>query len=140
MARPRKPRAARKPRAPRVTGTYQATTGSVGGGELGSAAEEIAETARRLAAWSQQVATSIAVDVDEGAHRAVISTDAAPAYPNEVNARHPVFARGADRTKWTWVAGNDRPFLAPAADRRAGAAMAKYAQKIDRLCRERGFS
>jgi hypothetical protein len=37
------------------------------------------------------------------------------------------------------VPGNNRPFLAPAADQRAGAAMAKYAQKIDRMCRAAGF-
>lgn len=136
MARPRKPRAARKPRAPRVTGTYQATTGSVGGGELGEAAEEIAETARRIAAWSEQISTSIAVDVDEGAHRAVISTDAGPAWSAETQSRHPLFG---DRERWYPPSEKQRPFLAPAADRRAGAAMAKYAQKIDRLCRERGF-
>jgi hypothetical protein len=137
MARPRKPRAARKSRAPRVTGNYMATTGSVGGGELGEAAEEIAAGARGLAAWSTQVAGGIHVDAGESS--ATIWTDAPPAYPNETGARHPVFARGA-RDKWTWVKGDNRPFLGPAADLRAGAAMAKYARKIDRLCRERGFS
>lgn len=137
MAAPRKPRAARKPRAPRVAGVFQATTGSVGGGELGEAAEEIANGARELAVWSEQIASSIAVEVDAGAQWAEISCDAGPAYPAETGARHPLFG---DREHWYAPSARQRPFLAPAADRRAGAAMAKYAGKIDRLCRERGFS
>jgi hypothetical protein len=136
MAAPRKPRGPRRPRAPRVAGTYQATTGSVGGGELGAAAEEIAEEARRLGAWSAQIASSIAVQVDGGQSWAEISCDAGPAYPAETGARHPLFG---DREHWYPPSAKQRPFLAPAADRRAGAAMAKYAQKIDRLCREKGF-
>jgi hypothetical protein len=47
-----------------------------------------------------------------------------------------VFARGPDRRDWTWTRGNNRPFLRPAADERAGAALAKYAKKVDRLVRE----
>lgn len=136
MAAPRKPRAARRPRAPRVAGVFQATTGSVGGGELGEAAEEIAGEARRLAAWSEQIPLAIAVDVDAGAKQATISTDAPPAWSAETGARHPLFG---DREHWYPPSAKQRPFLAPAADRRAGAAMAKYAKKIDRLCRERGF-
>lgn len=139
MAAPRKPRAARKARAPRVTGDYHATTGSVGGGELVQAAEEIADGARKFAAtWSTTVPASIRTEQASETSITIVA-DAPAAYPNEVNSRHPVFAHGPDRAKWTWVPGNNRPFLAPAADSRAGAAMAKYAKKIDRLCRERGF-
>lgn len=140
MAAPRKPRAVRRPRAPRVAGTREATVGSVGGGDLAAAAEEIADGARQLAEGHglRETAAGISVAVKGGT--AEISCETPAAYPNETNARHPVFARGDDRKKWTWVSGNDRPFLGPAADQRAGAAMAKYAGKIDRMCRDRGFS
>jgi hypothetical protein len=139
MAAPRKPRAARTPRAPRVAGTRETTTGAVGGGELVQAAEEIADQARKFAAtWSKTVPASIRTE-QESETSITIVADAPPAYPNETDARHPVFARGLDRRKWTWVAGNNRPFLGPAADQRAGAAMAKYAKKIDRMVRESGL-
>lgn len=133
MAVPRKRR--RTPR--RTPGTQQATLGSVGGGELRAAAEEIADGARRnAAAWSVQIPASIEVDVreDETGGTATISCDVGPAYPAETRARHPLFG---DREHWYGPPGER--FLGPAADTRAGAAMAKYARKIDRLCREAGF-
>lgn len=141
MAAPRKPRAPRRSRAPRSAGEYHATAGSVGGGELARAAEEIADGARENAKrWSSTGATVASIHTEQESDTVVnIIADAPAAYPNETGSRHPVFARGDDRKKWTWTAGNNRPFLAPAADERAGDAMAKYAQKIDRLCRERGF-
>lgn len=134
----RRSRAPRKGRAPRATGGYRATAIGVGGGELVQAAEEIASGARAAASWSTTVPASIRTEqVDE---RTVnIVSDAPAAYPNEVNARHPVFARGDDRRKWTWVKGNDRPFLVPAAEQRAGAAMEKFAQVINRKAMEAGF-
>jgi hypothetical protein len=129
--------AVRRARAPRTrrqraTGSVRATTGSVGGGDLAVAAEEIAAGARKLAAWSRQIAASVTVDAGETT--AVVWTDAGPAYPAETRARHPLFG---DRKYWYGPPG--APFLAPAAALRAGAAMARYAQKIDRLCREAGF-
>jgi len=132
MAAPRKPRAPRRPRAPRAAGTRETTTGAVGGGELGQAAEEIADGARGLAGWSKQIASSISVDATDA--EAVISTDVGPAYPGETRARHPLFG---NRKHWYGPPG--KPFLGPAADARAGAAMAKYAKKIDRMVRESGL-
>lgn len=128
-----------------MAGTYQATTGSVGGGELGDAAEEIAQDARkRSLEWSGTVAESMAIEGDD--KKMTVSFDAPAAYPNETGSRHPLFADSdKPRSTWTWTDkfgrgfSNHRPFLAPAADSRAGAAMAKYAKKIDRLCRDRGF-
>lgn len=137
--RPRKPRAPRRSRAPRSTGMHAATVGGVGGGDLVQAAEEIADGARSNAAWSRSIPPNIRTEqVSETLVNVV--ADAPAAYPNELNSRHPVFARGDDRKEWTWVRGNDRPFLRPAAESRAGAAMEKFAQVIDRRAREAGFS
>lgn len=135
MSAPRRPRAARSSRAPRTPGTYHATSGSVGGGELVQAAEEIADGARQNASWSTTLPGNIRTEQVDENHVNVVA-DAPAAYPNETNSRHPVFARGGDRTKWTWVKGNNRPFLAPAADSRAGDALAKYANKVDALVRD----
>jgi len=121
-----------------MAATQLTTAGAVGGGDLRAAAEEIAKGARELAAWSKQIPPDITVAV--AGNTATISCEVGPAYPNETGSRHPVFARGPDPKAWTWVAGNLRPFLGPAADARAGAAMARYAQKIDRMCRQAGFS
>lgn len=133
MAVPRK-RAGRSPR--RQAGSRVTTVGAVGGGELGDAADAIAEYARSIASgFSVQIPPRIDVRVDEDAGVATISCDAPPAYPAETRARHPLFG---DREHWYGPPGV--PFLGPAADVRAGAAMARYAKKIDRLCREAGFS
>lgn len=125
-----------------MAATQRTTLGAVGGGDLRAAAEEIAKGARELAApWAKTgaVVASIRVEMTTG-RTALIIADAPGAYPNETGVRHPVFAdRNKPRTEWTWVPGNLRPFLGPAADLRAGAAMARYARKIDRLCREAGF-
>ena len=121
-----------------MAGSSQLTTlGAVGGGDLRAAAEVIANAARRSAAWSSKIPGDIHVGV--AGDTAVIWTEAPAAYPNETGARHPVFAHGP-RDKWTWVPGNHRPFLGPAADARAGAAMSRYAQKLDRMLRDAGFS
>ena len=118
------------------------TVGAVGGGELVQAAEEIADGARKNAqSWSKTGAVVRSVHTEQQDERTVlIVADADAAYPNETGSRHPVYARGEDRRKATWTAANDRPFTGPAADERAGDAMAKYATKVDRMCRERGFS
>jgi len=114
-------------------GTRLSTLGGVGGGDLKAAAEIIAAQAEaNAAAWSKQIPGSIRVEVE--ARVATISTEAPPAYPAETRARHPLFG---DREHWYGPPGE--PFLGPAADERAGAAMARYAQKIDRLARDAGF-
>lgn len=132
----RRPRGPRVSRAPRVAGSSATTLGAVGGGDLGAAAEEIAAGARMLAsAWAKTGATVASVRVEVAGNTAVISADSGAAYPAETRAMHPLFGR---RRHWYGPPGER--FLGPAADARAGAAMARYAQKIDRLCREAGFS
>lgn len=133
--------AVRRKSAPRGPRTLSRVT-SLGtlnvGGDLGAAAAIIADRARELASsWSVQVPPSISVSV--AGRVATISADAPPARPNELNLRHPVFARGP-RDEWTWVSGNDRPFLAPAADSASDAAMQRYAKKIDGWARKAGFN
>ena len=128
----RRARPPRKSRAVRGVQTRQSTVGALGGGDLAAAAEEIASRARELASWSAQIPPSIRVDGDE--KTVTISTDVPPAYPGETRARHPLFG---NREYWYGPPGH--PFLGPAADQRAGAAMARYAQRIDRLAREAGF-
>lgn len=115
-----------------MAGEKLTTLGAVGGGDLRAAAEEIADGARALAGWSKQIPGRITVTV--AGNTAVISCDAPPAYPAETRARHPLFG---DRAHWYPPPGE--PFLGPAADARAGAAMARYARKIDRMCRQAGF-
>lgn len=123
----------RAPRPPRTVSRVT-TLGALGaGGDLGAAAAIIAARARELAAaWSRQVPGSISVEVTGNV--ATISADAPPARPNELALKHPLFG---DREHW--YGPDDRPFLAPAADQQADAAMARYAQKIDRMARKAGF-
>lgn len=116
-----------------MAGTQNTTLGAVGGGDLAAAAAIIADTARDLAAWSDKIPGNIKVKVS--GNTAEISSDAPAAYPAETRARHPLFG---DRERWYGPPGS--PFLGPAADARAGAAMARYSKKIDRLLRARGFS
>jgi hypothetical protein len=107
---------------------------SAGGGDLGAAAAIIAAAARTLAArWSRQVPAAIGVSVSGNV--ATISCDAPPAYPNEVEGvRHPVYGNPD-----AWVTNAHRPFLEPAADAAADAAMARYADKIDGWARRAGY-
>jgi len=117
-----------------MAGTRNTTVGAVGGGDLAAAAGIIADTARKFAGtWSEQIPGAIEVRVS--GNTAEISCSAPPAYPAETRARHPLFG---NREHWYGPPG--APFLGPAADARAGAAMARYARKIDRMCRARGFS
>lgn len=113
--------------------TQLTTLGAAGGGDLAAAAEEIAQRARELAGgWSRKIPPSIGVDV--AGRTATITAHAEPGYAAEVRAWHPLFG---DRRHWYGPPGE--PFLGPALDERAGAAMARYATKIDRLLREAGF-
>lgn len=107
--------------------------GGTGGKDLQAAAETIAERARDLAGrWSAQIPGRIRVEVR--GRVAVISCDAPPAYPNEVRGvRHPTFGHDP------WKTNKYRPFLGPAAEDRASAALARYADKIDQMARKHGF-
>lgn len=133
MAAPRRPRRPRRSRAPRATGGYAATAAGVGGGDLVQAAEEIADGARSNASWSRSVPASIRTEqVDENTVNVV--ADAPPAYPAETRARHPLFGN-----RHHWYGPPGEPFLAPAAEQRAGAAIEKFAQAITRKAMEAGF-
>jgi hypothetical protein len=114
-------------------GTQVTRLGAVGGGDLAAAAGIIADGARGLAGWSQKIPPSITVEVS--GKTATITADAPDAYPAETRARHPLFGN-----RGHWYGPPGAPFLAPAADARAGAAMARYAQKVDRMCRKAGFN
>jgi hypothetical protein len=118
----------------RITTTGALGRGSGGDEDLRAAAGDIAGEAKALAAkWSRTIPGSIGVAVSGNV--ADITATAAPAYPNEVaGVRHPVY--GHDR----WVTNEHRPFMGPAADSKADAAMATYAKKIDRAARKAGFS
>lgn len=102
-------------------------------GDLGAAAAIIADAARALAApWSSQIPGAISVAVK--GNMAEISCQVGPAYPNEIDGvRHPTFGHDP------WKTNQYRPFLAPAADAKADAAMARYADKIDTMARKAGF-
>ena len=114
-------------------GTKLTTLGAVGGGDLAAAAQVIADGARELAgAWSRKIPPAIRTEVR--GNTAVISCDVEPGYAAEMRVRHPLFG---NRDYWYGPPG--APFLGPAADARAGAAMARYAKKIDRMCRDAGF-
>ena len=107
---------------------------------LRQAAEIIADQARRNAGgWSARIPPSVKVSVS--GRTAVISSDAPPAYPNEVaGVRHPVFGGpGTRRPRAPWVTNQHRPFLGPAADAKASDAMERWARKYDRLLAKAGF-
>jgi hypothetical protein len=128
---------AAKPFTPASRITTLAALGGLGSGDLGAAAGIIRDEAVRLSArWSRQVPAHITVGV--AGNVATITADAPPAYPNETGSRHPVYARGP-RSEWEWTKGNYRPFLGPAADAKADAAMARYAKRIDKMARKAGF-
>jgi hypothetical protein len=110
---------------------------SLGGGggdpDLRAAADIIADGARALSStWSRQVPGSISVAV--GGRLAVISADAGPARPAELRLNHPLFG---NRSYWYGPPGE--PFLGPAADAKSDAAMARYAEKIDRWAAKAGY-
>jgi hypothetical protein len=130
----RRPRRARKPRPPRTPGgTYRGTVAE--GEDLGEAANVIADEARRLGGWSRQIAEDINVETS-GDKTATVWTDAGPAYPAETGARHPLFG---NRKHWYAPTDRQKPFLGPAADAKASAAMDRYAQKYERLLKKAGF-
>jgi hypothetical protein len=115
-----------------ISGTRVTTVGAVGGGDLGAAANIIADGARQLASWSEQIPGAISVEVS--GNTATISCAVGPAYPNEVaGVRHPTFGHEP------WMTNEHRPFLGPAADARSGDAMARYADKIDGWARKAGY-
>jgi hypothetical protein len=100
-----------------------------------AAAVIIAREAQRLASvWSVQIPPSIRVSAR--ATSATISSRVGPAYPNEVKGvRHPVFGN-----REVWVTNQYRPFLAPAAENKAGAAAEEMARVVDDIARANGFT
>jgi hypothetical protein len=97
-----------------------------------AAVKMIADQAKvNAAGWSARIPPSVRIS---GIYpEAVIRSGAPPAYPNEVpGVRHPVFGgRGTKRPEAPWVTNQHRPFLAPAADMKAGDAAQEFGNVID---------
>jgi hypothetical protein len=133
VAVPRK----RAPRAPRtVTRVTVLAAVDSGGGDpdLKAAAEVIKAGAKSLAStWSRTVPESIGIRM--AGNTAIVFAGAPAARPAELRLKHPLFG---DREHWYGPPGEK--FLAPAADAKADAALARYAKKIDRLARAAGYS
>jgi hypothetical protein len=146
MAAPRRPRRVRTPRAPRIRtgGASWTTTGlAAGGGDLHEAAMVIAKDAyNRASTWSSSVPASLSVEGDDQLQ--TISFSAPAAYPGETRARHPLFAqgpKGAGGRGWDhWYGPPGSPFLRPALDARADDATERYAQVVDKIARENGWT
>ena len=124
-SRPRRP--------PRLAaGTYRATLAD--GDDLGQAANVIAAEARRIAQGNGMPETAASISVHSDGKTATVYSDAPAAYPNEVpDIWHPTFGHKPR------VKNKYRPFLKPAADAKASAAMERYAKKLDRLLAKAGF-
>jgi hypothetical protein len=134
---PASERRKRKRPGPRTVSRVVAvsTIGGISGSgdqRLKEAAGVIRDAARVLAEWSPRVQESISLRID--GRVATISASAPPARPAELRLRHPLFG---DRSHWYGPPGH--PFLAPAADAKADAAMAKYALKIDDWAHKAGY-
>jgi hypothetical protein len=113
---------------------------------LRKAAEPIAEDARRRSArWSRRVPLS--VRLQGGASRITIAAggpSAPQAYtmegkPSGAPRSHPVFARGTDRSKWTWVKQPPRPFLREAIDAQADEMARIFAGIVDDWAKQAGY-
>ena len=126
----RRPRRRKKPRLP--AGTYRGTVAD--GSDLGQAAQLVADEAARIARGNGMPQTAGSISVEVSGDTAIVYSDAPAAYPNEVpGVRHPTYGHSP------WVTNQYRPFLAPAAEAKATAAMKRYAEKLDRLLRKAGF-
>ena len=96
---------------------------------LQQAGEVIAARARELSSWSERIPGSIRT-ISRGGDEVLIAAGgpAAPyaitfEAPHAANWRHPVFARGPDRSKWVWRPQiPPRRFLLPAANEEFGPA------------------
>jgi hypothetical protein len=110
------------------------------GDDLGQAAKVIADDASRRALENGMPETAASISVRSDGTTAQVWTDAPAAYPNEVeHVRHPVFGPTLLNPHPPWVTNKHRPFLAPAADAKASAAMDRYAKKLDRWLEKAGF-
>jgi hypothetical protein len=114
------------------------------GRDLRAAAGVIADEAKIEASWSRRIPGSIVV---RGAGPNVRIVAGGPRAPHAITfeapegtpRRHPVYARGKDRTRWTWVAQTPRPYLRTAADRKGEEALDRFARIIDRWADRAGF-
>ena len=107
---------------------------------LEEAAKIILERAKvNASGWSARIPPSLKLKVSGDTAR--ISSNAPPAYPNEIpGVRHPVFGgRGTKRPKAPWVTNQHRPFLAPAGDEAADAALEKFGLYVEDLAHKHGY-
>ena len=132
MSGTRKPRKRPAPRTVTRVVALGTLTGS-GDHDLQAAAEIIRDGAKVLASsWSRTVPESIGLRMEGKV--AIISAGAPAARPAELRLKHPLFG---DREHWYGPPGEK--FLAPAADARSDAAMARYAKKIDGWAAKAGY-
>lgn len=113
-------------------GTYRADL--TAGDDLGQAAQVVAGEAARIARGNGMPETAASISVEVRGDVATVYSDAPAAYPNEVEGvKHPTYGHRP------WVLNQHRPFLGPAADAKASAAMERFARKYDRLLAKAGF-
>lgn len=112
---------------------------------LRQAAEVIAARAKVNASWSKRIPRSVRIyQLTAHGHIATIAAGgvrAPQAYTFEAPdgpVWHPVWGHGP-RKDWHWVRQEPRPFLAPAGDEAAEAAVEVFAEMIDDWIAASGF-
>jgi hypothetical protein len=133
--------------------------GSRAGRDLGPRMRRVGqrgvEQAKRNASWSDRIPGAIYASVSTRGARAGIvlrvrRKQAPHARPYEGLPtkgtrshrhafRHPVFARGEDRSEWTWRAQRTRPFLLPAAREQRDAVRTELADLLATVAAQAGF-
>ena len=121
---------------PRASAGFARLDATVGP-RLQQAAEVIAARARVNSSWSRRIPRSVRIyKLTAGGHRATIAAGgvrAPQAYTFEAPygpVWHPVWGHGP-RKDWHWVRQEPRPFLAPAGEEAADAALEVFARMID---------
>lgn len=123
----------------RAAGSFGSQANGVNQKYLLAAAAVIAEQARKNASFSTRIPAATGVATGDSADEAVVVTDgdAAPnALQFELGERHPLWG--------TWVTGKGRqpkkPYMAKAAKTASGKALEVYAEQVDELAAEHGYT
>ena len=113
---------------------------------LRDACKPVVDAARLSSArWSRRVPASVRLGGGASSVQIVAGGQRAPqAYTMEGTASgapiaHPVYARGLDRRKWTWVRQTPRPFLREAIDSQIDVMVDKFAQVVDDWAHQAGY-
>jgi hypothetical protein len=95
--------------------------------------------------WSRRVPLSVRLGGGATHVQIVAGGQRAPqAYTMEGTASgapiaHPVYARGLDRKKWTWVRQTPRPFLREAIDANIDQMVGKFAEVVNDWAHQAGY-